>query len=202
MVGRSCWRVLTHTLQKDTTPSSWRQRERAQEGNKGKQKGGRQETKRRARQELDTAETHASGFSGSTDGLVNKGRTSTGAYIQHTDLIFTQTQKCQTRNRSPENDDIDDVTERRWRLKGVRTTWGILPLVWGGGGITAGRCWGQFTFTCVIWPGQLHNQNVFYWSEGRRLKAVIGTFHMSSINTAGVFFKGHRILWSSEHADL
>ena len=32
-VGRGCSRALTtHTLQKDTTPSSWRQGERAQEG--------------------------------------------------------------------------------------------------------------------------------------------------------------------------
>ncbi len=50
---------IAHTLQKDTTPSSWRQRERAQKGNGGKQKTQRQETKRKARQALDTGEKHA-----------------------------------------------------------------------------------------------------------------------------------------------
>lgn len=50
---------IAHTLQKETTPSSWRQRERAQEGNGGEQRTQRQETKCKARQVLETTETHA-----------------------------------------------------------------------------------------------------------------------------------------------
>lgn len=48
---------LTHTLQKDTTPSSWRQKESTKEtkGNRNT----RQETKCKARQALDTTENHA-----------------------------------------------------------------------------------------------------------------------------------------------
>lgn len=72
-----------HTLQKDTTPSSWKQRESTERKQGGTERGGDRRQKRKARQELDTAGTHASGFSGSTDGLVNRGG-HPQSFISHT----------------------------------------------------------------------------------------------------------------------
>lgn len=48
----------SHTLQKDTTPSSWRQREHRKEMGGGTEDTTK-ETKRKARQALDTEEKHA-----------------------------------------------------------------------------------------------------------------------------------------------
>lgn len=68
--------AITHTLQNDTTPSSWRQRE-STERKWGEQRTQRQETKCKARQVLESLEKHAWKlyeavgvcFSGSTDRL-------------------------------------------------------------------------------------------------------------------------------------
>lgn len=49
----------SHTLQKYTTPSSWRQREKAQKRNGWETEDTTKETKRKATQALDTEEKHA-----------------------------------------------------------------------------------------------------------------------------------------------
>lgn len=117
-----------HTLQKDTTPSSWRQREREhRKETRGKQRAERQETKCKARQALDTAETHASVVSVSTDGLVNGGEHQQ-SFSSNTQIWYSHKNKhvILKQNKSSENEDTDDVSEERWRSKGDRTTCQIL----------------------------------------------------------------------------
>lgn len=117
-----------HTLQKDTTPSSWRQRERAQEGNKGetesKTTGDKTQAKTGVRYCRDTCIRRLR-FHRWTH---QQERTSTVFYIQHTNLIHKDKHVKHKQNKSSENDDTSDVSERRWRSKCDRTTCQILPL--------------------------------------------------------------------------
>lgn len=127
--GKGCWRVLAHTPYKRTQPPPPGDREREhRRETKGKQKAKRQETKRKPRQALDTAETHASVVSASTDGLINRREHQQFFYIQHTNLIHKDKHVKHKQNKSSENDDTSDVSERRWRSKCDRTTCQILPL--------------------------------------------------------------------------
>lgn len=145
-----------HTLQKDTTPSSWRQRESTERKQGGTERG-RQETKTQGKTGVRYCRNSCIWVLRLHRQTRQQGRTSTVFYIQHTNLIVTHRQTCQTQAEQ-ENDDIDEVTERKWGLKGDRRTFSIrlLSSVCGGG-FTAGWCWGWITFTCVSWPDYFHN---------------------------------------------
>lgn len=94
--GKGCWRVLAHTPYKRTQPPPPGDREREhRRETKGKQKAKRQETKRKPRQALDTAETHASVVSASTDGLINR-REHQQFFISSTQTWYTKTNMSNT----------------------------------------------------------------------------------------------------------
>lgn len=85
-----------HTLQKDTTPSSWRQRESTERKQGGTERGGRQETKTQGETGVRYCRNTCIWVLRLHRRTRQQGRTSTVFYVQHTNLIVTHRQTRQT----------------------------------------------------------------------------------------------------------